>query len=142
MSIYKVEATREEMVQEALARMKLLKLDERITKAFEDHDQVFLSQSMAGQTFLQPPDEEVTDRVRAFEEEYGCLVYHAHWCHLQMIGDVWSLLFVSPAASDWKSEKQYLVDCGLVYAYVDSAMESGVSEIQVEARDGGVNRVG
>lgn len=142
MSIYKVEATKEEMVQEALVRMKLLKLNEDIVNAFETRGQVFTSQSMAGQTFLQPPDEEAADRIKTFEEEYGCLVYHAHWCRLQMLGEMWSLLFVSPTASDWKGEKQYLTDCGLAYAYVDSDMESGIGEIQVESRDGGIDRIG
>ena len=38
-----------------------------------------------------------------------------------------SLLFVSPASSDWKGEQKYINSSGLVYAYVESEMEDGSS---------------
>lgn len=143
MSIYAIEATREEMCQEAAERLKLLGIDGQVVTAFESTGQVYLSQNEAGGTILMLPEDSVNEQIKTFEEEYGCLVYHAQRCFAAMFGaEMLSLLFVSPTASDWKSEKRYIKDCGLVYAYVDSPMESGVAEIQVEAQDGGVNRIG
>ena len=59
-----------------------------------------------------------------------------------MVGECWSLLFVSPASSDWNSERKYIESSGLVYAYVESEMEDGVSEIMVQPQDGSLIRLG
>ena len=142
MSIYSIEATPAEMAREAVERMKLLNLDEDAITAFESEGEVYLSERAMGGVFFCFGGEELTRRIKAFEEEYQCLVYHAHRSDTAMAGEVWSLLFVSPASSDWAGERQYLTDCGLVYAYVDSEMESGICEIQVEPAGGGIDRIG
>lgn len=142
MSIYKKEASLEEMKQEALRRMKLLKLEPNTIRDFEQDGAVGLSQQIGDQVFLQPSDDEISQRVKRFEEEYECLVYHALWVDSPMVGECWSLLFVSPASSDWNGERKSIESAGLVYTYVESAMEDGVSEIIVESRDGGLIRLG
>lgn len=64
------------------------------------------------------------------------------WADSPMVGECWSLLFVSPASSDWKGEQKYINSSGLVYAYVESEMEDGISEIMVQPQDGGLIRLG
>ena len=49
---------------------------------------------------------------------------------------------MSPASSDWKGEQKYINSSGLVYAYVESEMEDGISEIMVQPQDGGLIRLG
>ena len=142
MSIYKKEASLEEMKREAISRMELLKLDTQTIQDFERDGSVNLSQQLGDQVFLQPSDDEISERVKRFEQEYDCLVYHVLWADSPMAGECWSLLFVSPTSSDWSSERKYIKSSGLVYAYVESEMEDGVSEIMVEPRDSGLIRLG
>ena len=142
MSIYKKEASLEEMKREAIRRMELLKLDARTIRDFERDGSVSLSQQIGDQIFLQPSDDEISARVKRFEQGYECLVYHVLWADSPMVGECWSLLFVSPASSDWKGEQKYINSSGLIYAYVESEMEDGVSEIMVQPQDGGLIRLG
>lgn len=142
MSIYKKEASMEEMKREAISRMELLKLDAQTVREFEQDGSVSLSQQIGDQIFLQPSDDEISARVKRFEQGYECLVYHVLWADSPMVGECWSLLFVSPASSDWKGEQKYINSSGLVYAYVESEMEDGISEIMVQPQDGGLIRLG
>ena len=142
MSIYKKEASLEEMKRETIRRMELLKLDARTIRDFERDGSVSLSQQIGDQIFLQPSDDEISARVKRFEQGYEYLVYHVLWADSRMVGKCWSLLFVSPASSDWNSERKYIESSGLVYAYVESEMEDGVSEIMVQPQDGGLIRLG
>jgi hypothetical protein len=142
MSIYKKEASMEEMKREAISRMELLKLDAQTVREFEQDGSVSLSQQIGDQIFLQPSDDEISARVKRFEQGYECLVYHVLWADSPMVGECWSLLFVSPASSDWNSERKYIESSGLVYAYVESEMEDGVSEIMVQPQNGSLIRLG
>lgn len=142
MSIYKKEASLEEMKRETIRRMELLKLDARTIRDFERDGSVSLSQQIGDQIFLQPSDDEISARVKRFEQGYEYLVYHVLWADSPMVGKCWSLLFVSPASSDWNSERKYIESSGLVYAYVESEMEDGVSEIMVQPQNGSLIRLG
>ena len=142
MSIYKKEASLEEMKREAIRRMGLLKLDARTIRDFERDGSVSLSQQIGDQILLQPSDAEISARVKRFEQGYECLVYHVLWADSPMVGECWSLLFVSPASSDWNSERKYIESSGLVYAYVESEMEDGVSEIMVQPQNGSLIQLG
>ena len=142
MSTYKKEASLEEMKRETIRRMELLKLDARTIRDFERDGSVSLSQQIGDQIFLQPSDDEISARVKRFEQGYECLVYHVLWADTIMVGECWSLLFVSPASSDWNSERKYIESSGLVYAYVESEMEDGVSEIMVQPQNGSLIRLG
>ena len=142
MSIYKKEASLEEMKRETIRRMELLKLDARTIRDFERDGSVSLSQQIGDQIFLQPSDDEISARVKRFEQGYEYLVYHVLWADSPMVGKCWSLLFVSPASSDWNSERKYIESSGLVYAYVESEMEDGVSEIMVQPQNGSLIQLG
>ncbi len=142
MSIYKKEVTMEEMQQESIQRMELLHLDRKITQDFAQNGSIFLSQQFGDQVFLQPNDDEIRKRVKKFEQEFECLVYHVLLTDNPLMGECWSLLFVSPTSSDWKSERKYIESSGLVYAYVESEIENGISEIMVKPQDGGLIRLG
>lgn len=142
MSIYKKEATQEEMKQEAVLRMELLGLDAQTIQDFQRSGTVRMSRQSGRHILTQPADGELEQQIRRFEEEYECLVYHALWSKNPMVGECWSLLFVSPASSDWKDERSYIESSKLTYANSCSELEEGISEIMVEPRDGGLARIG
>ena len=66
MSIYKKEASLEEMKREAIRRMELLKLDARTIRDFEWDGSVSLSQQIGDQVFLHSSDDEICERVKRF----------------------------------------------------------------------------
>ena len=145
MSVYPMEATREEMKAEAVLRMRLLGLEPDVIRVFQELGGCYASEEFFGNMMLSDMDGE--DRgperlqIKDFEEEYGCLVYHAIASHTPF-GDMTAYLFVSPQASEWPMEQESFENNGIVYAYVSSEMESGISEIRVEPMDGGLVRTG
>ena len=143
MSVYSIETTREEMKKEALRRMKWMEIYEEVINAFEEDDIVTVSYK-AGEPqhnvlFLEGADGFMRELVRNVEEEYGVLVYHIIW-NDTCFGEIWTLLFVSPTSSDWEYENYLLKDHWITYAYVDSEIESGVSEVKICPFEGGVLR--
>jgi hypothetical protein len=142
MSIYKKEASWEEMTQEAVRRMELLGLGADMIWQFRESGAICLSQHVGKQIHIQPSDDEIHKLVERFEKEFECLVYHVLWANTPMVGTCWSLLFVSPTSSDWKNERSCIKDSGLVYAYVESELEDGIGEILVTPRDNGLVRIG
>lgn len=141
MAIYKKEATQEEMKREAVLRMNLLKLDATTIRSFQSEGMVSLSEQIGQQVILLAADEEANEKIRRFEKEYEALVYHVLRSQNPMVGDCWSLLFVSPESSGWKNEREYIESSKLVYAYSESELEEGVSEIMAEPREGGLVRL-
>lgn len=131
----------EEMKREAVLRMEKLGIGADTIQLFQSEGLVSTSEQLNQGVLICLTDGEEDERIRKFEEEYECLVYHVLSSQNPMVGDCCSLLFVSPASSDWKSEKSYIESSRLVYAYSSSEMEEGVSEIMVEPRDGGLVRI-
>ncbi len=141
MSVYKAEATENEMKQEAVRRLRLLKLSETVVRSFESDGLVSLSQEVMGEIFLQSSDSGLEELIVKFQREYQCLVYHAILNDIPGMGEKWSLLFVSPAASDWEGERKQMSKNRLVYAYMISDMETGIGGIVVEPAGGGLRRI-
>lgn len=109
----------EEMKQEATRHIELLKLDTRAIWDFEQAGPVSLSQQFGDQIFLQPSDDETSEQINRFEQKYECLVYHVLWADSPIAGECRSLLFISPASSDWNGERKFIESCGPVHAYVE-----------------------
>jgi len=141
MSVYKVEATANEMKQEAVRRMRLLKLGEDVVRDFEQDNQVSLSQEFTGEIMLFFPDSGLEELIAGFQREYECLVYHVILNEIPGMGEICSLLFVSPTSSAWEGEREWLSANGLVYAYVSSDMETGICEIGVMPSGRGLSRI-
>jgi len=141
MSVYKIEATANEMKQEAVRRLRLLKLSADVVEIFEQDDQVSLSQELKGEILLFFPDSGLEELIADFQREYECLVYHAILNEIPGMGEMCSLLFVSPASSEWEEEREWLSTNGLAYAYVSSEMETGIGEIGVMLSGRGLRRV-
>lgn len=134
-----MEATREEMKQEAIRRMKVLKMHPNPIREFQKEDK--LNYSLCGMLYWI--DEDQKKMVKEFEEEYGCVVYHVIQTSTT-IGKMLSFLYVSKNKEEWEYDMEDLMQ-GCPYAYVinlDADWCSEIGPIQVAPRFGGVVRLG
>lgn len=129
---------REELKQEALKRMKLIKLSPQCIKAFETENKVWTSER--GMLY---DDENVQNLVEIFEKDHpGYLVYHVDHAAFEF-GDCYSFFIVSPYKEDWQMEIDDLKD-GYAFCYVKNIDDDFCSEfgtIAFKSIFGGVCRV-
>lgn len=96
-------SSREEMKAEALKRMKKIKLDDLIIKAFERNNKILCSD---GEKIVQVP-ENILKKIEEFEGNYGNLVFHV--IHQKVFDcENYDLCFVSIYPDDWDFENSIL----------------------------------
>lgn len=131
----------EKMKEEAIQRMRILKLYSTVLQDFAANEQINYSFSNFG--FLYPLDhvKAMEERVRRFEKKYGYLVYHVI-DNPTSIGRMHSYLYVSSNEEEWEQDRQDLKDgCPIVYVEnVDDEILSEFGSIGIEPRNGGVIR--
>ena len=134
------------MFDEAVARMKILKLHENPIKEFKKEGKLNYS-DFQGYLFWLEEDtasrvpKEVFDALHSFEERTGCLVYHVVQSFTE-VGTMWSFLYVGKDTDEWAFEREDLEN-GLLYAYVYNSTYPELSElgsIMVKPRWGGLIR--
>ena len=129
---------KEKQKQEALERMKMLKLSPNIIKEFEKENKVNLSENGGILYWLDSEQQEIVDK---FEAEHNALVYHV--IHdFTMFGELYSFLFVSKYEEEWEYEKEDLKD-GYALAYVQNVTDEICSEfgsIGIRPQFGGLVR--
>ena len=126
---------------EAIRRMKALKMHQNTIDEFRDKDKLNVSTMNKGILYWINKEQEAY--VKAFEEEYGALVYHVIHDHTS-IGELLTMLYVSQDEETWKEDMEYLQNEGFAYAYVKNLDDNWCSEIGgvwVEAINGGVRRI-
>lgn len=131
-------ATKEQMKEEAIARMKLLHLPNAI-QDFKDNGIVNCSQF--GVLFWLTDEQQ--KRVEEFEKESGNLVYHVIENHYVELGRMLTFLYVSPNMDEWEQDREELA-AGEPLAYVANLSDEICSEyghVGVELRYGGLMRV-
>lgn len=129
----------EKMKEEAIQRMRILKLYSTVLQDFSANEKINYSFSNFG--FLYPLDKAMEERVRRFEKKYGYLVYHVI-DNPTSIGRMHSYLYVSSNEEEWEQDQQDLKDgCPIVYVEnVDDEILSEFDSIGIEPRNGGVIR--
>ena len=133
-----MKATKEQMKQEALARMKLLKLYSVLLEDFED-GKISYSEGEFGR--LYRVKRKVEEVVQKFENRTGYLVYHVI-NNDTSIGHMLTLLYVSTEMDEWAADKQDLQE-GCPLAYVENLTYPDCSEfgsVGVKPFNGGVVR--
>ena len=133
-----MKATKEQMKQEALARMKLLKLYSVLLEDFED-GKISYSEGEFGR--LYRVKRKVEEVVQKFENRTGYLVYHVI-NNDTSIGHMLTLLYVSTEMDEWAADKQDLQE-GCPLAYVENMTYPDCSEfgsVGVRPANGGVVR--
>lgn len=134
-----MKATKEQMKQEALARMKLLDLHQNVVKDFETEGKINYSLGIHG--ILYWVTGEIGEVVQKFENQTGYLVYHVIHNNTE-IGRMLTLLYVSTEMEEWNADKQDLQE-GCPLAYVENLTYPDCSEfgsVGVKPFNGGVVR--
>ena len=125
---------------EAINRMKALDLYAPCIKAFENRNEVQLSE-MTGGLYEFSSDAELTAKVKEFEEEYNALVYHVIHTNTSF-GELYSFLYVSDHQDEWEMDNED-IEAGYALAYVWNKTDEWCSEfgrIGVRGKFGGIVR--
>lgn len=122
---------------EALARMKLLKLHPNVINEFKNENKINRSEFGLGILYWLTDDEK--QLVEDFKNEYeGYIVYHVIKTNTVDFGVVYDLLYVSPKEDEWVLDREKLKD-NLVMSYtVTECAECG--PIQIKMINGGLAR--
>lgn len=134
--------SRENKKVEAINRMKGLELFAPCIKAFKDRNEVQLSE-MTGGLYEFSGNEELTAKVKEFEQEYNALVYHVIHTYTQF-GELYNFLYVSDYEEEWEMDQDDIKD-NYVMCYVLNKDDDWCSEfgtIAVKQKFGGLVRVG
>lgn len=124
--------------QEAIKRMKALKLFPNVIKEFEKEGIVNLSENGGILFWLNDEQQTIVDN---FEAKHKALVYHVIHDFTQF-GELYSLLFVSQYDDEWEYDNSDLQD-GYALAYVvnkDDDMCSEFGSIGIRPQFGGLVR--
>lgn len=106
--------TRNEMKNEALARMHILKIHEIAVNDLEKNDMANVS--FFGCGILYWPTDKQIELIKKFEDQYNCLVYHAITSTTE-IGELLTLLYISQYESDWPTDREDLKNYDPRYGY-------------------------
>ena len=106
--------TRNEMKNEASARMRILKIHENAVNDLEKNDMVNVS--FFGCGILYWPTDKQIELIKKFEAQYNCLVYHAISSTTE-IGELLTLLYISQYESDWPTDREDLKNYDPRYGY-------------------------
>ena len=135
-----MKATREQMKQEALARMKLLNLHPNVVNEFRNEDKLNYSEGTLG--ILYWATDEMKQIVESFEKKTGYTVYHLIDNNSEEIGHMLTLLYVSTEMEEWTYDRRDIQD-GCPLAYVKNMTYPDCSEfgsVGVRPANGGVVR--
>ena len=127
--------------EEAIKRMRELDLFGPCINAFEDRDEVQLSE-MTGGLYEFSRDEELNAKVKEFEEEYNALVYHVIHTYTNF-GELYHFLYVSNYPEEYEMDHKDIND-NYVMCYVwnkDDDLCSEFGTIKVKQLFGGLVRI-
>lgn len=130
---------KEERFEEAIKRMKLLKLDKQCIEAFKK-GKVWESEGFGALYEVNDEEQFIIDKFEAHHE--GCLVYHMIHNKFEF-GECYSILYVSPDKEEWQQDKDDIED-GYVFAYVENIDDDFCSEfgsIAIKPQFGGLMRL-
>ena len=131
---------KEERFEEAIKRMKLLKLDKQCIEAFTK-GKVWESEGFGALYEVNDKEQFIIDKFEAHHKD--CLVYHMIH-NVYEFGECYSMLYVSSDKEEWEDDKANIKD-GYVFAYVENIDNDWCSEfgsIAVKPSIGGLVRLG
>lgn len=124
--------------QEAIERMKMLKIYSQAIKEFEKENVINVSEHGGILFWL---DDEQQEMVKRFEEKYNAVVYHVIHNYTEY-GELYSLLYVSQHENEWDYDKDDIKH-NIALCYVVNKDEENFSEfgsIGIRPQFGGVIR--
>ena len=131
---------REEMIKEAIKRMKLLKLHPNVINEFKEEQR--LNKSDLNKGILYWLNEEEQEMIEKLEKKYKFMTYHIIHSYSNL-GETYEILFIKDNKEEWKAEKEDLKN-GYAMARVEvinCPINSEFGYIGVKSVNGGVVRV-
>ncbi len=130
-------ASKEEMLYEAIQRIRMLKLHDNVVKDLKNNRTLNMSEGYLGSLYWLNTEEE--NMVKKYEEQYNVFVFHVIKTYTVDMGIIYDLLFLTEEKEYWEEERLRL-KIGYVLSYTISQFkESG--DIFVENRNGGLVRI-
>lgn len=129
---------KEERFEEAIERMKLLKLDKQCIEAFTK-GKVWESEGFGALYEVNEKEQQIIDKFEANNKD--CLVYHMIHSKFEF-GECYSILYVSSDKEEWEDDKDNIKK-GYIMAYVENIDDDWCSEfgsIAIKPQFGGLMR--
>ena len=124
-------ANREEMMEEAIRRMKTLKIHKNVINNLKNEGVLNRSEGKSG--ILYWLNKEERQLVKDLEKQYNVFVYHVIKTYTVDMGCIYDLLYIT--------EEKNSLKYGYVVSYTISQFsESG--DILIKSRNGGLVRIG
>ena len=130
---------KKERFDEAIERMKLLKLDKQCIEAFTK-GKVWESEGFGALYEVNEKEQMIIDKFEAHHKD--CLVYHMIHNKFEF-GECYSILYVSSDKEEWEDDKANIKE-GYVFAYVENVDDPWCSEfgsIAIKSQFGGLMRL-
>ena len=130
---------KKEIFDEAIERMKLLKLDSHCIEAFCAGN-IWESEGYGALYELTDKEQNLVDKFQ--KEHEGCYVYHVIH-NIFEFGECYSMLYVSSDKEEWEQDKQDIKD-GYAFAWVENVDLDWCSEfgsIAIKPSFGGLIRM-
>ena len=131
---------KDKIFNEAIERMKLLKLSSQCINAFKK-GKVWESEGFGALYEINEKEQEIVDK---FEKQWeGYKVYHMIH-NVYEFGECYSLLYVSTDIEEWEQDREDINE-GYVFVYVENVDDPICSEfgsIAVRSQIGGLVRLG
>ena len=130
---------KKEIFDEAIERMKLLKLDSHCIEAFCAGN-IWESEGYGALYELTDEEQNLVDKFQ--KEHEGCYVYHVIHNKFEF-GECYSMLYVSSDTDEWEQDKQDIKD-GYTFAWVENVDLDWCSEfgsIAIKPSFGGLIRM-
>ncbi len=129
---------KEKQKQEAIERMKMLKLSNNVIKEFEKEGVINMSENGGILYWLDSDQQAIVDE---FEKENNAVVYHVIHNFTQF-GELYALLYVSDDEDEWTYDRED-IKIGCALAYVKNTTDDWCSEfgsIGIKPQYGGLVR--
>lgn len=135
-----LKAEREEVKNECVKRMKMLKLHPNAINEFINENK--LNKSEGINAILYWLTDEEKERVKIIEEKYNLLVYHVIHT-FSNLGETYDLLYVENEKECWEYDRLD-IEQGIVLSrteVVEDDINSEFGSIGIESKNGGVIRI-
>lgn len=127
----------------ALSAMKSLDIYVPYIKKFEKDGTITLFERFGGYYIGEDNEPELLKKIKAFEAEYGSIVYAVTHTFTQF-GELYEFLCISKYEEEWEDTLEEIKD-GYAFAYVWNKTDEWCSEfghIALKSFGGGIARVG
>lgn len=130
---------KDELKQEAIKRLEILKLDSKIIKDFKDNNKVYVSKIKETGTEIIF-DSKIVDMIKIFEQEKTIKIYHVVIFDSQMY-----MLAIHKHKEEWKKEKLYLKKGWVTVILFDTSKEGVIEfiarDVGIEVENGKIKRL-